>query len=294
MTSYIYKITNLINGKTYVGQYTGEDSTWKEYMGGGIILKKARKKYGIKNFKKEVIIQGNFNKELINELEKHYIRLYSPPQSTMSYNIDDGGNSSTSSRKTIYQYTHEGEFIREWVSGSNACAFFNTRASNLHAAALGTILQSNGFIWTYDQLPETISRKVNNIIESKKEKQLKNVKFTVYVYKDNTWNTFMGTVKAGKFVNMPSSEIRKKFLKQDCFWINDFLVSKNIQENLPENNYKSKFTKIFQYDKEMNQVGIFSSHNEVGNKLGIDRTLFQKELIKTGMAIRKDFIFRYY
>ena len=46
----IYKTTNLINGKIYIGQSNGKA---KYYLGSGINFKKALKKYGRKNFQKK-------------------------------------------------------------------------------------------------------------------------------------------------------------------------------------------------------------------------------------------------
>lgn len=84
----IYKITNLINNKIYIGQYSGND---KHYLGGGRILQLAQKKYGRKNFKKEIIIANITNQNLLNELEKHYIRLYNSQNRKIGYNIQSGG-----------------------------------------------------------------------------------------------------------------------------------------------------------------------------------------------------------
>ena len=49
-TMIVYKTTNLINGKIYVGKYEGNR---ENYLGSGYILKKAIKKYGRENFKRE-------------------------------------------------------------------------------------------------------------------------------------------------------------------------------------------------------------------------------------------------
>lgn len=87
--SKIYKVTNNINNKIYIGQTNGKR---KSYKGGGKILKIAYKKYGIENFTMETIVEGNFNNILLDELEKHYIHLYNSTNTIKGYNIESGGN----------------------------------------------------------------------------------------------------------------------------------------------------------------------------------------------------------
>ena len=61
---YIYKITNLINDKIYVGQSSknSEDNPW--YFGSGKLIGLAIKKYGRENFSKEVIREVSTSKNL--------------------------------------------------------------------------------------------------------------------------------------------------------------------------------------------------------------------------------------
>lgn len=54
MHHFVYKTTNRINGKIYVGAHKTE-SMDDEYMGSGKILLRAIEKYGIKNFERKIL-----------------------------------------------------------------------------------------------------------------------------------------------------------------------------------------------------------------------------------------------
>ena len=41
---YIYRTTNLINGKTYIGQHKSKDIMNDKYVGSGCLIKKAERK----------------------------------------------------------------------------------------------------------------------------------------------------------------------------------------------------------------------------------------------------------
>ena len=86
---YIYRITNKVNNKTYIGQhkYINKDDN---YMGSGKLLKRAIKKYGIDNFEKEIIVHNIKTREEADKLEIYYID-YERKKGKSEYNITSGG-----------------------------------------------------------------------------------------------------------------------------------------------------------------------------------------------------------
>lgn len=71
MIMYIYKITNLLNGKVYVGKHTCK-SIENIYYGSGVAIKAAIKKHGKENFKKDVLCICKSEDEL-NKMEIEWI-----------------------------------------------------------------------------------------------------------------------------------------------------------------------------------------------------------------------------
>ena len=86
---YIYKITNLINGKTYIGQHKYKKLD-DNYMGSGKLLKQAFKKYGVGNFTKEVLYCNIQYKETADDVERFAIAK-EKAIGKAEYNIADGG-----------------------------------------------------------------------------------------------------------------------------------------------------------------------------------------------------------
>lgn len=84
----IYKITNLINGKYYIGRHSTKNYN-DLYMGSGIGIKNAINKYGIENFKKEIIVETDSAKKLW-KLEKKIVNK-DVVKDKMSYNNAFGG-----------------------------------------------------------------------------------------------------------------------------------------------------------------------------------------------------------
>ena len=90
MTYYgIYKITNLLNGKMYIGQHTTTNID-DGYMGSGLLIERAVKKYGKENFRKEWLMFCEDEEEL-NYMERVYVDQTWVDRSD-TYNLAIGGD----------------------------------------------------------------------------------------------------------------------------------------------------------------------------------------------------------
>jgi len=87
---FLYKTVNLINNKFYIGIHSSNCLDDK-YLGSGIILNKAIKKYGEENFKREIIYFAKDWDEL-RELESNFItEEFLKVNYIRCYNVSTGG-----------------------------------------------------------------------------------------------------------------------------------------------------------------------------------------------------------
>jgi len=99
ITSGIYKITNKINNKCYIGQAQNLRKRIRGHLRGYNLVDsyfyKSIRKYKIENFQVEILVQGNFNQDELNDLEIDFIRLYNCKNPLYGYNLTEGGKGSS-------------------------------------------------------------------------------------------------------------------------------------------------------------------------------------------------------
>lgn len=91
MYGYIYKTTNLVNGKIYIGQKHSSVFLEEQYLGSSRRLRESIKHYGKENFKVELLEEIE-TKELMDEREIYWIKYYNSTNKEIGYNISEGGN----------------------------------------------------------------------------------------------------------------------------------------------------------------------------------------------------------
>lgn len=112
MTGIIYKLTNTINNKIYIGQTTADREYKRQYehkmmIDGCRYLNFAINKYGWESFNYETLYKGDCTIDELNDLETKFIEEYQSTNSEIGYNICLGGN-GTRGHKLIGTAGYEG------------------------------------------------------------------------------------------------------------------------------------------------------------------------------------------
>lgn len=94
---YLYRITNLLNDKVYIGQSNKEKERWRQHKyfarqeAPVQYIHKAMKKYGVENFVYEVIAMCKNQKDA-DETETMLIKQYDSRNKNFGYNVAPGGD----------------------------------------------------------------------------------------------------------------------------------------------------------------------------------------------------------
>lgn len=161
MNYIVYKTTNKVNGKIYVGVHYTNPAIDDGYRGCGVSkydqkkevkgFPQAIKKYGYENFIRETI-------EVFPDSEEGKLAAYKLEEeivnedfvkSNMTYNLTKGGKITMGevNRKEISQYTIEGKFIRTWSSITEAEESLGI--SNIYQVCIQHYKHAGGFQWRY-------------------------------------------------------------------------------------------------------------------------------------------------
>lgn len=134
---YLYKITNIVNNKIYIGVHTTKNPT-DNYMGSGAALSRAKLKYGLCNFKKE-ILQWFDTADLMYDREREIVTVeFISERSNYNLKVGGIGGSVKGIKRTIAQNAARKLFMigknsgkthtQDVVDKRKVCMFGNTFA----------------------------------------------------------------------------------------------------------------------------------------------------------------------
>lgn len=117
----IYKVTNMINNKIYIGQADNIQQRWKAHRNSpfnpnssnyNCVFYKAIRKYGLENFRFEILEECALNK--LNEREKYWIKYYNTYlgfKDCQGYNMTLGGDSSVANVLLSYENVEQIQYL---------------------------------------------------------------------------------------------------------------------------------------------------------------------------------------
>jgi group I intron endonuclease len=119
---YVYKTTNLVNEKIYIGISKKSSVNSPRYLGSGKAFTRAVTKYGRENFVKEIMVEDSeFMYKDLQRLEIFLINLFNAQNPIIGYNISKGGDGNDGETNGMFGKTHSKESVEKLL---------NTRALN--------------------------------------------------------------------------------------------------------------------------------------------------------------------
>lgn len=155
----IYKTTNLVNGKQYIGRDSHNNPN---YLGSGISIRSAIKKYGKENFKKEILEVCSSQEEL-KEREEYWLNYYDAGGNDMFYNMHNnsaGGMGVSGEKHYMYGKHHTEERKRKWSE--------SRKGEKNGMYGKGYLLKGEKNYWYGKHLPEEVRRKISESRQGEK------------------------------------------------------------------------------------------------------------------------------
>lgn len=283
MEGIIYKYTNIINGKSYIGQTIDEKSRIKKHKNSkdNLPFHCAIRKYGWENFKYEVLVRIESEDKLtisllLDDLEIYYISKYNTLEE--GYNLTSGGSIPQNKKEgnKILQILPSGEIYARYdnaIDASNKCGLglspdvIRYRCSHVNSPTFGLGLADKNFIWMKEKdfnegiisFPITIPKRSSNISIRKSVLKIKNGTREVL-------SRYVSVIEASIDLKCSDTVIRdccngkiRTALGYDWWWEEEFLSGKskkNTPPPLKENPHRhsSVIKPIIQLDKYNNFI----------------------------------------
>lgn len=131
----VYCTTNLVNGKKYIGSHKDNNP---KYLGSGVLLAKAIKKYGKENFAREVLWEGDESERY--SVEEQKIKDLLAVDNPIYYNVSHKGTGLPKgfkwSEDVLAKYKEERSVRFNKYRESKIVDYINTEAGKKHIKEL--------------------------------------------------------------------------------------------------------------------------------------------------------------
>lgn len=270
MNGFVYKITNLVNNKVYIGiTTTSIEKRWKEHKkeinNRKHSLYCAFKKYGRENFSIEKIDTATSINEL-QQKEIEYINFFNSYKN--GYNMTHGGDYDLldyrkNTSKQVCKFNLNGEFIEKYSSIQEAAFLNNVSREPLAQNCKKMIKSAGGFLWAFEG--ETPIKFSNNTFTEIEQWDLegKNKIKEHQSIKEASKETGVNYRKIVECVNFKKTQ----HSAGGFLW-----CRKN------ENPIKKTTSKIIQMNSNKEIIEKFSSLREIQERLGISRKELSKKI----------------
>jgi group I intron endonuclease len=268
----IYKTTNLVNKKIYIGK---DKKNNPKYLGSGILLNNSIKKYGCENFKKEIIQECKSLEEL-NESETFWIFKLQSYKREIGYNIalgGEGGDTISNNPKKYEIGKRHSEKLKGKPSGMKGKNHSPETKEKLHLISSG---ENNGMyqhIYTIETLEKQRNAKIGkkhteeqNKNQSKRQKGKhtslkgrKNPKHSEWMKNNNPFKGKTHTDETKEKIRIVNSKPKSEEHKKK--------ISQSLIGNIPGNIVKVEIEGI-----------IYESLTEASEKLNVNYSTLRNRL----------------
>lgn len=258
----IYKITNLVNNKVYIGQTTkprgfkdrypnkgtGIERVYRYHKknknrgdGYNIKLFRAIEKYGFENFVVDEVFDTAQTQEELDQKEIDYIKQYDSFHN--GYNNTDGGGGTKGTKalsgkecpvsRSVYQISLDGKLLKKWDCISDVSKELGIDSSKISCVCRGQRATAQGFVWVY---VEDYDERIDYSRKPRQKERKKGVKQVVQLsYDEKT------IIKEFKSVNDASRQLGISTTEVSRICKNKYKRSKKLREY--HLKYKSEYFK---------------------------------------------------
>lgn len=214
----IYKITNRINGKIYIGKHQTKDLN-DGYMGSGKLLRRAQEKYGIQNFTKDILYTFDSEGEMNAKEAELVTEEFCAREDT--YNICVGGMGGFSYINSITRTNPQSEMELK-------------RVAKMRQTHIAKGIRPPDYVWTDDR------RKRNS--ETQKRMLAEGIKKN-YFKESNPMSD--PSLRAKHHLAVKNNSKGERNSQHGTMWITDGFTNKKIKgvDLIPEGWYKGRTIK---------------------------------------------------